>query len=147
MAAFVWLGAMFYASVALALTLGARELMASGAHLTRELRHFFPVLCLCALLLLVSSVYLVSDGFRGIHRAPTFVHLMLVRDLVMVALVLLAWIFAYPRLHRGLVQTDSALVRSGLYRMLGAGLINLVLGAIVFFVVMTGSFELYGPHP
>lgn len=146
MAAFVWLGSMFYASVALALTAGARDPLATATHVARELRHWFPVLCLCAAILLASSVYLVSAGFRGPGRTPTFVYLMLVRDLIMVLLVALAWLFAYPRLQHGLEHADVRLVRGGLHRMLLVGLINLVLGAIVFFVVMTGSFDLYGVH-
>lgn len=147
MAAFVWLGGMFYASVAVALTTGSQQPLASAGHLARELRRFFPVLCLCAALLLVSSLYLVFGGFRGPHHAPAFVNLMLLRDLFMVFLVLLAWLVAYPRLRRGLEQENPRLVRGGLYRMLLVGLINLVLGTIVFFVVMTGSFSLYGAHP
>lgn len=144
MAAFVWLGGMFYASVALALTTGAREPLKIAPHVARELRRFFPVLCLCAAILLASSIYLVLDGLRAPHHSPAFVKLMLARDLFMVALVLLAWFFAYPRLRHGIEQAEVRLVRSGLNRMLLVGLINLILGAIVFFVVMTGSFDLYG---
>lgn len=147
MAAFVWLGGIFYASVAIALIMSSPQPLKSAAHLARELRRFFPALCLCAALLLASSVYLVLRGFHGPQHAPIFVNLMLLRDLFMVLLVLCAWWLAYPSLRRGLEQSDMRSVRTGLNRMLLAGLINLALGAIVFFVVITGSFELYGPHP
>lgn len=143
LAAVIWVGGMFFAYMALRPALAGDDALVSGQLWVSVFRRFFPWVWACIAVLLASGLLMISTGFGGFRHVPMFVNVMMLLGLVMMLVFAFVWFRVYPRLRQAVQADDETAISGVLRRISRLFLVNLILGLIVIFIAMSGSFSFY----
>lgn len=143
LAAVIWVGGMFFAYLALRPAIAGNDALVAGQLWVSVFRRFFPWVWACIVVLLASGLLMIFTAFGGFRHAPMFVNVMMALGLVMMLLFAFVWFRIYPRLQQAVQADDETAIGTALRHISRIFLINLVLGLIVIFIAMSGSFSFY----
>lgn len=138
LAAFVWVGGMFFAYVAL------RPAAASTLEAAERLRlweavfsRFFIWVWLCVLTLLVSGLWLTFVWYGGL-KSPPYVHAMFGLGVLMMAIFSHIYFAPFKRMRRALKQNDLPDASRQLANIRILVALNLSLGIVVTLIATVG---------
>jgi uncharacterized membrane protein len=140
LAAFVWVGGMFFAHQVLRPSVGPLEAAVRLALWRRVFGRFFPWVWVSVALLLATGVAMIFIESGGFDRASLYVSLMMAVGVVMMLLFAHLYFAPWRRLQRALDGGDVPAAGRNLDQIRRIVTINLVLGLATAAVGASGRF-------
>ena len=139
----IWVGGSFFAIVILGRVIKKLETQQQMVVWQLVLQRFFLWAWIAVAVLLISGAALIQLRYAGFRNIPLHIMLMGVIALVMVLVFLFIYLVPYRhfRRHVELGDMDACLQQLHIIRI--AGMINLVLGISIVFVITGGPYLLY----
>ncbi len=142
LAAVLWVGGMFFASMVLRPSAGPLEVPVRLQLWERVFSRFFPWVWTSVATLLASGLGMIFWGYGGFAAAGTYVHVMLGIGLLMMAIYAHLYFVPWRRLRRAVAASNwaEAGVQLGVIRRIVA--MNLTLGLITVAIGASGRYWL-----
>jgi len=137
-AATVWIGGMFFAYVVLRPTAAELEPPARLRLWAGTFKRFFPWVWMTVFVLLLTGFYLVFAAFGGFGSVPSYVHIMLLMGLIMIALFVFLYYKPYRAFKLAVAAEDWPGGGAAMNQIRVLVLINLCLGIALTAIVTSG---------
>lgn len=140
LAAFVWVGGMFFAYQVLRPSAGPLEPPVRLALWRRVFGRFFPWVWASVALLLATGLLMIVFGFDGFARAGLYINIMMAVGILMMLLFLHLYFAPWRRFQRALDGGDAPGAGRNLDQIRRIVAINLVLGLVTAAVGASGRY-------